>query len=273
MTVERDLPETLNAPVCIAGMHRSGTSTVTQILYRCGLYLGDGNDLFAAGTANPDGFWENGRFVEINEQLLAAHAGGWDVPPPFPEGWHESEDLEPQREAASRVLEDFDGREDRGHWGWKDPRNSLTLPFWRDLMPGMKTVVCVRNPLEVAGSLRKRGNASLLFGLNLWKIYNETLLENAPEGSYIVTHYEAYFHRPQAEIRRVLGFLGMPASNQLVALVRSRVIRGLRHHFSTVEDLLKSDPSGEVKDLYSKMCARAEWNPEPHEELLAHKKR
>ena len=256
------MPEAENAPVCIAGMHRSGTSTVAQILYRCGLHLGDEDDLFAAGPANPDGFWENGRFVGINEQLLAANAGGWDAPPALPAGWYASEDLEPQREAANRLLEDFDGRE---HWGWKDPRNSLTLPFWLDLAPGTKTVVCVRNPLEVADSLNERGNSSTAFGLNLWKTYNETLLENVPEGNYIVTHYAAYFHRPQAEIRRVLDFLGMPASDQLVALVRSRVIRGLRHHFSTVENSPGAGLPGEMKDLYSKMCAGAEWNPEPHD--------
>ena len=29
-------------------------------------------------------------------------------------------------------------------WGWKDQRNSLTLPFWEDLLPGLKTVIVVR---------------------------------------------------------------------------------------------------------------------------------
>ena len=264
MAGEYALPEVENAPVCIAGMHRSGTSTVTQLLHRCGLYLGDENDLFAAGPTNPDGFWENSRFVEINQQLLDVHAGGWDAPPRLPPGWYKGNGgngLRPQQEAANRLLAGFDGRE---HWGWKDPRNSLTLPFWLDIMPSMKTVVCMRNPLEVANSLRERGNSSIVFGLNLWKAYNQALLENAPKGRYIVTHYEAYFHRPQEETRRVLDFLGMPASNQLISLVRSRVIRGLRHHFSTVEDLLERDPSGEVGDLYLKLCVEAEWNPEPY---------
>ena len=259
MANEHFLPEAESAPVCIAGMHRSGTSTVAQLLHRCGLHLGDENELFAAGPTNPDGFWENSRFVKINEQLLAAYAGGWDAPPLLPTGWHEDNELRPQRDAANRLLADFDGRE---CWGWKDPRNSLTLPFWLDLMPDMKIVVCIRNPLEVARSLRERGNSSIVLGLNLWKAYNRALLENAPEGRYIVTHYEAYFHRPQVEIRRVLDFLGLPASSQLISLVRSRVIQGLRHQFSTMEDLLQSNLSRDVRDLYLEMCAKAEWNPE-----------
>lgn len=247
-------------PVCIAGMHRSGTSTVAQMLYRLGLYLGREEDLFAASSANEDGFWENERFVGLNEAILRSHASGWDLPPDLEPGWQRGERLASLRDEARRLIEDFEGEEP---WGWKDPRTSLTLPFWLDLLPNMKAVVCLRNPLEVANSLRKRGSASILSGLNLWKVYNERLMDTLEEGRYIVTHYESYFHRPQEELRRVVDFLGVPASDQLISLVRSRVIRGLRHHALTLEDLREFDPSGQIGELYLRMCAEAGWNPEP----------
>lgn len=254
------LPENSIAPVCVAGMHRSGTSTVAQLLYRLGLYLGKEEDLFAASSANEDGFWENGRLVGINEAILRAYESGWDLPPNLEQGWQRSERLASLHEETRRFLEGFEGQEP---WGWKDPRTSLTLPFWLELLPDTKVVVCLRNPLEVANSLRKRGSASILFGLNLWKIYNERLLETLEEGQYIVTHYESYFYRPQAEIRRVVDFLGMSASDQLISLVRSRVIRGLRHHVLTLDDLREFDPSGRIGELYLRMCEEAGWDPEP----------
>ena len=255
-----EIPDGGIAPVCIAGMHRSGTSTVAQLLYRLGLYLGKEEDLFAASSANEDGFWENKHLVEVNESILKAYGSGWDLTPDLEPGWQQGEELAPLRDETRRFLEGFEGREP---WGWKDPRTSLTLPFWLDLLPDTKVVLCLRNPLEVANSLRKRGSASILFGLNLWKIYNERLLETLDKDHYIVTHYESYFYRPQAEIRRVVDFLGVPASDQLISLARSRVIRGLRHHVLTLEDLREFDPSGRIGELYLKMCEEAGWDPEP----------
>jgi len=45
--------------VCIAGMHRSGTSMVTRMLNKLGFYLGDTSELMEAAADNPEGFWEN----------------------------------------------------------------------------------------------------------------------------------------------------------------------------------------------------------------------
>ena len=75
-------------------------------------------------------------------------------------------------------------------WGWKDPRNSLTLPFWQDLVPGLKTLIMVRNPLEVAYSMRERNGTSYAFGLRLWEIYNRRLIEAAGKHDRLVTHYD-----------------------------------------------------------------------------------
>ena len=69
-------------PICIAGMHRSGTSMVTKLLHLCGLYLGEESDLMAATLENPEGYWENARFVGVNDDLLAHVGGGWDLAPP-----------------------------------------------------------------------------------------------------------------------------------------------------------------------------------------------
>ena len=67
--------------LCIAGMPRSGTSLVTQLLHRAGLDLGERQDLMPASENNTDGYWENLRFVHINDRLLTASGGTWFAPP------------------------------------------------------------------------------------------------------------------------------------------------------------------------------------------------
>lgn len=249
-----------SAPICITGMHRSGTSSLAQLLYWCEVYLGPREELFAAGPANPDGYWENRKFVSINNKIFESYRGGWDLPPSLDGDWHESEQMEPLKEEARRLVREFEGH---GVWGWKDPRNSLTMPFWLDVLPRTKVVLSIRNPLEVAFSLRKRGNSSLAFGLDLWRVYNQRLLDTMPEDRYVVTHYEKYFYRPEDELRRVLEFLGVPFSGQLIAHARSNTLKGLRHHSVTRAELLEAAESfPDVVALYDQLCQQAEFDPE-----------
>ncbi len=245
------------APVCITGMHRSGTSTVAQLLYRCGLYLGREDQILASGSDNPDGYWEHKGFRAINQRILESYGGGWDLPPSLPPGWHLDERLRPVRSEAQALLREFEGREP---WGWKDPRNSLNLQFWTSLLPEAKVVICLRNPLEVALSLRRRAMSSYAFSLNLWTIYNQRLLEVLPEDRYIVTHYEAYLYRPTVELRRVLDFLRLPASDILVARARSSTLKPLRHHHVTTQELLEANVPEETFRLYLRLCRYAGWD-------------
>ena len=109
--------------------------------------------------------------------------------------------------------------------GVEDPRNSLTLPFWEDLLPGLKTVVIVRNPLEVAYSMRKRNGTSYAFGLRLWEIYNRRLIEKASKHERLITHYDLFFENAGEELKRIANFIGLPdqklrAAAELVATKR-----------------------------------------------------
>src|SRR5919108_108379 len=127
--------------VCITGAHRSGTSMLTRLLHTCGLYLGPKDALMPPQADNPDGFWEHLDFVALNDELLNELGGAWDLPPKADESFKQHR-LEPLRVKAGLLIDRFNSH---GVWGWKDPRNSLTLPFWRDLLPKLKTIIIVRN--------------------------------------------------------------------------------------------------------------------------------
>jgi len=156
---------------CITGAHRSGTSMVARLLHACGLDLGPESDLMPPAPDNPDGFWENLSFVAMNDELLNELGGAWDLPPRSTRFIEKRFD---EMRAKARLLVSAFSRSTV--WGWKDPRNSLTLPFWRVIVPKLRTIIVVRNPLEVAYSLHHRNGVSFHLGLSLWVIYNRLVL-------------------------------------------------------------------------------------------------
>jgi hypothetical protein len=240
-------------PICIAGMGRSGTSMTTKLLHLCGLYLGAESDLLPADPSNADGYWENRKFMVFNDALLNELGGAWDCPPFWPTGNNE-ERLAPFRAKADELVREFNAWP---FWGWKDPRNSLTLPFWQSIFPDLKVVVCVRNPLEVARSLERRQMFSYALSVSLWTIYNQRILAVVPPERRIITHYDSYFHDPREEIRRVLQFLGVTISEATLMRCQDAVATTLRHHQVTTQHLRDANVALNVMTLYDDLCVEA----------------
>ena len=248
------LSQTTKLPTCITGMHRSGTSMITRLLNLCGLYLGPLESLLPPKPDNPEGFWELSEITEVNNSLLERFGGSWHQPPMlFPQTFEDIADIGPLRAKAAKAIALLAGQE---FWGWKDPRASLTLSFWRDLLGDLKVVICLRNPLDVADSLVDRGTP-INYGYHLWGVYYHTLLEQAQGLPCLVTHYDSYFLDPKTELQRVLDFVGLePTSEQFEQAVES-VKNPLRKHSSNDLDLLKSDVPLEVVAQYLQLCERA----------------
>jgi hypothetical protein len=249
-------------PICIAGMHRSGTSMVSRLLNLCGLYLGPESEFNPPGPDNPEGHWENIHFVEINDRILEHLDAGWDLAPAVCKGWELRPQLAPLRKESGVLIERFNAHEP---WGWKDPRNSLTLPFWKHLIPNLKTLVILRNPLEAAQSLHARNHSSIMFGLKLWFVHNQCILSTIREADCVVTHYNSYFHAPRAELRRVLDLLNISASDSDVDRACAIVSASLRHQNVPTEGLAPEVPP-EILNYYLELCEQA--GPVYHASLL-----
>ena len=224
---------------------------VTRLLHRCGLELGPESDLMPPQADNPEGFWEHLGFVALNEELLNELGGAWDLPPKADENFTHAR-LDPLRMKARMLIEGFDSVR---VWGWKDPRNSLTLPFWQDLLPGLQTLIVVRNPLEVAYSMRERNGTSYSLGLRLWEIYNRRLIETANQQQRLVTHYDLFFGDAETELRRIAEFIGLPhaEAHNAAALVKKR----RRHTHFTVEHLIDARVAPAVIELYHALIGEA----------------
>ena len=224
---------------------------VTRLLHRCGLELGPESDLMPPQADNPEGFWEHLRFVALNDELLAALGGAWDLPPK-PDEILTGPQLNPLRLKARLLIESF---AQANVWGWKDPRNSLTLRFWQDLLPGLRTLIVVRNPLEVAHSMRERNGTSYSFALRLWEIYNRRLVEVANEKDRLITRYDAFFEDTESELRKILQFAGLKDTElrHAAGLVSTR----RRHTHFTIDELIDAGVSAEVIELYRSLIAEA----------------
>jgi hypothetical protein len=228
---------------------------VTKILHLAGLYLGEESDLAGPAPDNQDGFWENLKFVKLNDEMLSASRAAWDCPQPLPADWAEREDFQSAVAKAEILLAEFAGHEP---WGWKDPRNSFTLPVWGSLLPQLSVVVCLRRPLDVIHSLQRRNNLSFELCTTLWTTYMEAILENTSLENRIITHYDAYFDgTAEPEIRRLLDFVKLPVTPEVIERCRSAVLEGLRHHRSATDGLETRVVPSAIAELYERLCAEA----------------
>lgn len=241
-------------PVIIAGMHRSGTSMTTRLLNLCGLYLGREEDLMPPMKDNPEGFWENIKFVGINDEILSSLGGRWDSPPLLEVGWEKSPLLTDITHRARQVISEIS---QQSIWGWKDPRNSLTLPFWKKLLPNSKIVICLRNPIEVHRSLSQRGHDFNNFTYDLWLTYYEQLITSTKPQERIYTHYDSYFHDPQSELRRLVDFLELNVSDETINIACQIISTSLKNNRSRINDLYTINAPDKLLDLYRGLCRQA----------------
>lgn len=150
-----------NSPVIIIGMHRSGTSLITNILNKMGLYIGN----------NLNNNYESKFFVRTNDFLLRRTGGSWVSPEPLNYLLSNPKlNLTATKKlnyflnsinfidylGLSNILARKKEKILNGNWGWKDPRNTFTLPLWKNIFPNAKIVYIRRNGVDVAHSIVTR---------------------------------------------------------------------------------------------------------------------
>ena len=138
----------MNNVVSIIGMHRSGTSMVTNWLYSCGLNIG--TDLLRGDYTNKKGHFEDLDFLNLHKQILeesGTHSSGLFLQE-VPSLTHL------QKEKIRELIKSKNA--DSHQWAWKDPRTCLFLDTYSDLIPDLKSLVILRNYKTVIQSLLKR---------------------------------------------------------------------------------------------------------------------
>jgi hypothetical protein len=223
----------MRGPVCVLGFGRSGTSLTMRLLHLLGVEIGPPEDLLAPGEAdNPRGSWEPRWMVELNDEILDKLGTVWWHPLPAASGWERSPDFDELRERARGLLKEKFGAAPL--WGWKDPRTTLTLPFWKDLVPDAKYVICLRNPADAISSIQRLPDPELSIGAwgDLWLEYTARALRETRGCPRALVFYEDFFRDAQGQVAAMASLLGLQPSDQsgLHRRLLEEIEQGMWHH-------------------------------------------
>jgi hypothetical protein len=221
--------------ICVTGMGRSGTSVTMRLLNFLGVSLGPVEHLMKPNAGNPTGYWENQLIVDINDDLLARLGGSWYEPPALRSGWQFDPNVADLKAKAKALIElDFGGHP---VWGWKDPRSAATLPFWQTVMPHMKYVVCLRNPLDAALSLARRDGFPIERGGRLWLSHVSTSIKHTSGSPRLLVFFEDLMSDWKLQLRRLAAFIGKPElgdDRDVLESVEGFLDVSLGHHRSSL---------------------------------------
>lgn len=195
--------------VALCGMHRSGTSMFARYLHDSGIDMGE--RLYEDRRTNPHGHYEDMDFLTLQRTELARCFDGEDylVAKSF--------EVEPAfREAAKALARERCSAFGERAWGWKDPRTTLFLDLWLELLPGLQVVAMLREPRAVLDSLCRRTRAYFSVSrknhlLRTYTHYNQALLDFAgrhPERVHLVP-LEPLLEEPGAVLGRLSEGLGL----------------------------------------------------------------
>jgi hypothetical protein len=150
------------SPIVVIGMHRSGTRVVVEVLDKLGVFMGADRQADA----------ESVTFMLLNEAILHQCGAFWSEP--MAAHFLLSEPRAQAQLAASALevlgsqLDNYAGSSAWGRiyksvpsgelptFGWKDPRNTFTLPVWKHVFPNLRAIHVVRHGVDVAASLARR---------------------------------------------------------------------------------------------------------------------
>jgi hypothetical protein len=205
--------------VVVLGMHRSGTSLLSNVLHYLGVDMADETD--RATDRNPNGYWERPDLFQLQDELLEAIGRPLTNPShclPMPPGWWRDKKVLPFRTRLREYLEDHRAR-DSGWWGFKDPRTCRLLPLWLQVFEQMgitaRFVWAVRSPSEAAVSMAAARKAdghpiSAAQAEVMWLAYNYDILRYHRVLNPIQVCYDEWFDQPIGVARRLASELGLP---------------------------------------------------------------
>ena len=215
----------------ITGMHRSGTSLVARLFFDAGCDMGDAASFYPGDKWNPDGYYEQPDIHAVNMPLIN---GPWGRLAYF---WLPSSRTI-KRRAANRAEQIGHASDKYRDKLVKENRFCLTLPAWRAHGAEVgRILVCLRDPVAVARSLRKRNRIPLRLGYRLWLEHNRRLLESAGDIPVWFLYYGNLMaqDRFEDEIVSAFRFMNVGVSARDIRVIAENAIKTHWNHTPGVE--------------------------------------
>jgi len=257
--------------VCILGMGRSGTSMTTRVINLMGIFLGETENMMPANKdVNAEGFWEHLKIVDIHDEILNEFNSSWESTKPLPDKWWQLPKIEEYRDKLIKLIE----TEFSNHsiWAFKDPRTCVMLPLWKEIFGILNIepmfVIPIRNPVDIANSLKKRDGFSLNYSMRIWYYHMINILEGTEEYKRIFIKYDDMMENTDINLSKLTDFLDIQLSDENIEVIKRSLKPNLRHS-KTKEDELNLVTCTHIVDLYN-ICMKFIDNPYSEVDLKYH---
>lgn len=283
--------------VVVLGMHRSGTSMMSGILTKMGLFSGGKDRLIKEDKYNEKGYFEDKIIVDCNERILSDA-----INVEFPEiydsecfldnktldglgwlygAWLNKTLVQNCTPTESKLIEEaikiyMAELLPNQICLIKDPRMSLTLNKWAEKIKINAAIVMLRNPADVALSLYKRNRITANIAYNIWKLYNLKAMITVGHIPHIVVDYSRFIKNKEKSMKNVLSFLekevGFKTDEAVISSVLEFVEKNLDHRdgkselnathhlldfYNKLSDGQLNNMNDQYKDFYEKI--KYEW--------------
>lgn len=219
--------------VVTLGMHRSGTSLCMNLLQAMGVRLDA--DLIPGDANNEPGYFESRELVELNEGIFRTVGATWHTlfSLAMPDGWADNPALLPAKKALRDLITRRLGN-GLAPWGFKDPRTTVLLPFYKQVFDecGLEPryILCIRDPRAVARSLKKRNQFPSLLSELLWLDYTMPAIQLAGQRLQAIIVYEKWFQDAIGQAESLMRAVGLGDTvGRLDAIVQQVVAPTLNH--------------------------------------------
>ena len=252
---QRDASVLPRRAVVVVGSHRSGTSALARVLSLVGCDL-PRHVMPPLPGSNELGFWEPEAVVQAHEEFFAKIGSSWDDVEPLPDGAFVSAPALELRRQLSLLVQDEYGTSPL--FVVKDPRISRLLPLWFAVLAELQvtpvTAIAVRNPLEVAASLKARDGFTTTKSLLLWLRHALDAEQHSRVRRRSIVMYDELLRDPQGVLAKLGADLDIKwplNSHRASVKVENFLSEQHRHHVFDWNDLEgRADVVSWVKETY-----------------------
>ncbi len=238
----------------VSGMHRSGTSLISSMLNSLDFFTGNERDSLKTAGDNVYGFFENSKFVKINEKILRLLDSSWKDISKIDTSAERYMDIKKScvEKIRSQIMEIS---KDASHIVLKDPRISILLPIWKEALADFeaKYIVMFRHPLEVYMSLDRREHIQKSTAMALWYDYNDRLVKGSDQKRTIYISYDSLLCRPFLTLELILHFLNFPYTSEHLHKALDLFDPEEKHHNISLMNRRDTDIPPKIRGLYKEL--------------------
>lgn len=196
----------------VLGMHKSGTTLISQLLHESGINMGSFDEDQSYDDGNK---YERESTLMLNENLLGAEGKNSIFIS------HQSTpDITADQEKQMHTIIN-NANEKYTDWGFKDPRTCLTYPLWEKILPEHKVIAIFRSPHESWNRYKIktfykqiRTPVRAYTYLSAWSQHNYNILQflSKTDKDYLILEYSALMSSNE-EFARLVSFVKRPLND------------------------------------------------------------